>query len=151
MNTQVGSIIYECIDEKWFTTESKMDENGKAIPPLAQNNPKRIIVAIVREVIGPFINRSDDPEETINIRMADGRKIIEIPARKMKSKEKLLGLRLARAFGTVPEGYEYNAIRSAEMLKNPNSIIFGDTVVDGNEQAMLPARVSYSSSYSIRE
>jgi len=153
MSTNVGftSFVYNYIDERWFTTEDKFDENGVAIPPLAQNNPKRIIISIIRETIGPFIDRSDDPEETINVRLPDGRKVVEIPARKMKSKEKLLGLRLARAFGAVPAGYEYNAIRSSEMLKNPNSVIFGDTVVDGNDQAMMPSRVVYSSSYSIRD
>lgn len=151
MRTRIEEVITKTINSKWFTTEAKQSERGEAIPPLAQNNAKRIVVAVVREVIGPLIDRSEDPEETIGVVLPDGRQVIELPARKMKSKEKLLGLRMARAFGTVPAGYEYNAIRTPEMLKNPNSVIFGDTVVDGNNQAMFPARVKYSSSYSIRE
>ncbi len=148
--TKVEQIISKYVDPKWFTTEAKKLESGELIPPLAQNNAKRIVIALVREVIGPFINRSDDPEETIYVTLSDGRQVIEIPARKMKSKEKLLGLRMCRAFGVVHSDYEYNAIKSKDMLKNPNSVIFGDTVV-GGEQAMLPSRVRYGSSYSIRE
>jgi len=150
--TKVEEIIMENWKDglKWFATESKELENGTIIPKLAQNNPKRVVIALVREVIGPFINRSEDPEETIYVTLSDGRQVIEVPARKMKSKEKLLGLRMCRAFGVIDPGYEYNAIKNKEMLKNPNSVIFGDTVVE-SDQAMLPARVRYSSSYSIRE
>ncbi len=150
MRTKMQEIIERSVDPRWFTTEEKRSEKGEVIPPMAQNNAKRIVIGVVREVIAPLIDRSEDPEETINISLPDGRQVIEIPARKMKSKEKLLGLRMARAYGTVPAGYEYNAIRTTEMLRNPNRIVFGDSVVDG-DQAMFPARVRYSSSYSLRE
>ena len=150
MRTAVEKVITDHLDSKWFTIEEKKLESGGVIPPMAQNNAKRIVIALIREVVGPLINRSEDPEETIFIPLEDGRRVIEIPARKMKSKEKLLGLRLCRAFGVIDPEYEYNAIKNAGMLKNPNSLIFGDTVVlEG--QAMFPSRVSYGSSYSIRE
>lgn len=148
--TKVEEIVTSYVDPKWFTTEAKELGPGVTIPPLAQNNAKRLVIALVREVIGPFINRSEDPEETIFVTLQDERQVIEVPARKMKSKEKLLGLRMCRAFGVIDPGYEYNAIKTKEMLRNPNSVIFGDTVVE-TDQAMLPARVRYSSSYSIRE
>ncbi len=151
MRTKIEEIITSHIDPKWFTTEPKPSDKGDNIPPLAQNNAKRFVIALVRETIAPMINRSEEPEETISVMLPDRRQVIEIPARKMKSKEKLLGLRYSRAFGTVPPGYEYNAVRSPEMLKNPNSVIFGDSVVGDNEQAMFPSRVKYSSSYSLRE
>ena len=110
--TKVEEIVTSYIDPKWFTTEAKEMGPGMPIPPLAQNNAKRLVIALVREVIGPFINRSEDPEETIFVTLQDDRQVIEVPARKMKSKEKLLGLRMCRAFGVIDPGYEYNAIKT---------------------------------------
>ena len=70
---------------------------SESVPVFGQNNAKRLIIAVLREAIAPFIDRSEDPEETISIRV-NGKEIIEVPARKMKSKEKLAGLRLCRAY-----------------------------------------------------
>lgn len=123
---------------------------SKEVPVFGQNNAKRLVIAVLREVIAPFIDRSEDPEETISIRV-NGREIIEVPARKMKSKEKLAGLRLCRAYGVVDASYEYNAVKTQAEIANPNSVLFGDSVVEQSETAMLPSRVKYSSSYSLRE
>ncbi|MDP3106315.1 MAG: type I-D CRISPR-associated protein Cas7/Csc2 [Candidatus Methanoperedens sp.] len=123
---------------------------SESIPIFGQNNAKRLVIAVLRETIAPFIDRSEDPEETISIRVNE-REIIEVPARKMKSKEKLAGLRLCRAYGVVDASYEYNAVKTQAEMANPNSVLFGDSVVEQSETAMLPSRVKYSSSYSIRE
>lgn len=133
-------------------TASLTEEKTKSeiIPVFGQNNAKRLVVAVLREVIAPFIDRSEDPEETISVRV-NGREIIEVPARKMKSKEKLAGLRLCRAYGVVDASYEYNAVSTQAEMMNPNSVLFGDSVVVQSESAMLPSRVKYSSSYSLRE
>ncbi|VVB54924.1 Uncharacterised protein [uncultured archaeon] len=127
--------------------QKKTSEN---VPVFGQNNAKRLVIAVLREVIAPFIDRSEDPEETISIRVND-REIIEVPARKMKSKEKLAGLRLCRAYGVIDASYEYNAVSTQVEMANPNSVLFGDSVVVQSESAMLPSRVKYSSSYSLRE
>jgi CRISPR-associated protein Csc2 len=120
------------------------------VPVFGQNNAKRLVIAVLREVIAPFIDRSEDPEETISIRVNE-REIIEVPARKMKSKEKLAGLRLCRAYGVIDASYEYNAVKTKSEIANPNSVLFGDSIVEQSEAAMLPSRVKYSSSYSLRE
>lgn len=123
---------------------------SQSVPVFGQNNAKRLVIAVLREAIAPFIDRSEDPEETISIRV-NGKEIIEVPARKMKSKEKLAGLRLCRAYGVIDASYEYNAVKTQAEIANPNSVLFGDSVVEQSETAMLPSRVKYSSSYSIRE
>lgn len=151
----MSEIYKEMIDRevgsKWFASEN-IEIDGKIIPPMAQDNPRRIVLAIIREIIGPFINRSEDPDETISLKIGGNRDVIEIPARKFKSKEKLLGIRLCKAFNAIDFDYEYNDVKNSEMLRNPNSALFGDTLVESGRgnQAMLPSRVLYSSSYSIR-
>lgn len=127
------------------------------VPEMAQNRPKFVTLYVLRETIAPFIDRSDDPESTITNVISDNtgseREVVEIPARKFKSKEKLMGLKICRALGVVDDNYEYNHVLKKEYLKNPNSAIFGDSVVEGGDagQAMLPSRIYYSSCYSIRK
>jgi CRISPR-associated protein Csc2 len=123
---------------------------SESVPVFGQNNAKRLVIAVLREAIAPFIDRSEDPEETISIRV-NGKEIIEVPARKMKSKEKLAGLRLCRAYGVVDASYEYNDVKTLAEIANPNSVLFGDSIVGQSDVAMLPSRVKYSSSYSLRE
>lgn len=146
--TEFREKIWEFLGQDSFANE-KVDE----IPALAQDNPRRLVIAVIREVIAPFINRSEDPNETITMSMSNGREVIEVPARKFKSKEKLLGLRLCKAFNVVSPYYEYNDIKNKEILDNPNSVTFGDTIVEEgrDNQGMFPSRALYSSSYSIRD
>jgi len=151
MSDEIREYIYSKFGEKCFATK---EENG--IPSMAQNKKKFVTFYILRETIAPLIDRSDDPEASISFIMHFGddneKEVIEVPARKFKSKEKLMGLKICRSFGVVDSGYEYNSVRSISYLSNPNSVIFGDSVVEGGDagQAMLPSRVFYSSSYSIR-
>ena len=151
MSEELREYMYSKFGEKCFAKE---EEDG--IPPMAQNRRRVVTVFVLRETIGPLIDRSDDPEATISFVMQTSpdkeKEVIEIPARKFKSKEKLMGLKLCRAFKVIDPDYEYNSVRSIAYLANPNSVIFGDSVVEGGDagQAMLPSRVLYSSSYSIR-
>lgn len=151
MSEKFREYIYSKVGEKWFAKE---EEEG--IPAMAQNKRRFVSLYVMRETIAPMIDRSDDPESSVTFVMqlnADQEKeVVEIPARKFKSKEKLMGLKLCRAFNVVDPQYEYNSVKSISYLSNPNSVIFGDSVVEGGEagQAMLPSRVLYSSSYSIR-
>lgn len=152
MSEKMREYILKNLGEKHFA----IDMDGE-VPPMAQNKRKFVTLYVLRKTIGPFIDRSDDPESSITQVISDvklgNREVIEVPARKFKSKEKLMGLKICRAFGLVDPKYEYNSIASIDYLNNPNSVIFGDTVVEGGSagQAMLPSRVLYSSSYSIRE
>ena len=158
--SDIGNYLVEKIGKEYFT-EKKVE--GSEVPALAENNGKRIVIGIIRETIGPFINRSSIPDETITFRIDNNnetRDVVEVPARKFKSKEKLLGTRLCRLYGVMDKDvnernkkYRYNSLSSVVMLKNPVSGIFGDTVVSGDTagQGMFPSRVLYSSSYSIRD
>ena len=151
MSEEIREYIYSTFGERYF---AKGEEDG--VPAMAQNRRRVVSIFILRETIAPMIDRSDDPEASISfvIRMGpeQEKEVIEIPARKFKSKEKLMGLKLCRAFKVIDPQYEYNSVRSISYLANPNSVIFGDSVVEGGDagQAMLPSRILYSSSYSIR-
>src|SRR4030042_696936 len=103
--------LFGFIDEKWFVTDLKENRLG------------HIKLAFVREVINPLIVRSTDMEATVTLVTIDDREIVEIPPRKMKSREKLLGLMLCREFDVVDEKVRYNVFEGAEMLNNPNSAL----------------------------
>lgn len=155
--SEIGEFLTSRIGKEYFAmNEEEYDKN--MIPKLAQNNPKRIVIGIIRETIGPFINRSTEPDETITLQITNGkntREVIEVPARKFKSKEKLLGIRLCKLYNVIDKTYRYNSLDDKIQLNNPVSAIFGDTIVSGGSEnagkGMFPSRVLYSSSYSIRD
>ncbi|MEM3448400.1 MAG: type I-D CRISPR-associated protein Cas7/Csc2 [Nitrososphaerota archaeon] len=139
--------MYELLGRDSFAGDGTSE-----IPTLARDEARRIVIYVSRETVAPFINRSETPDETVTLMLDDGTEIIEVPARKFKSKEKLLGIRLCKLYNAIDPDYEYNDIKKPEYLKNPVSVLFGDTVVESGKgnQAMFPSRVLYSSSYSIR-
>ncbi len=135
--------------------ESFVEPDGNAKPLLSRRTNRRIIIYLDREVIGPFVNRSTDPSDTIRYRFPDedgrkGREVVRVPSRKFKSKEKLRGLEVCRAFGLVDPNYEYNAVESTEMLNNPNSVLFGDTETGGNA-AGIPSKFIYGEGLSVED
>lgn len=108
-----------------------------------------IKLCFVKEVIAPVVNRSDDSEDVITFRNGN-REIVAINSRKLKSKDKLFGLQLARNNGGTQESARYNEMQAAEDLANINSILYGDTAVGDNAKG-LKARCYYDWSYSIRD
>lgn len=131
--------LYEFIDKKWFVSDLK------------ENSIGHIKIALIREVINPLIIRSTDMEATITLVTADEREIVEIPPRKLKSREKLLGLMLCREFEVVNKDVRYNVFEGAEMLNNPNSALFGDTSTKAGDTAGLTSRAIYDWAYSLRD
>lgn len=131
--------LYDFIDRKWFVRDLK------------ENSIGHIKIALIREVVNPLIIRSTDMEATITLVTADGRELVEIPPRKLKSKEKLLGLMLCREFKVVDEKVRYNVFEGAEMLNNPNSALFGDTSTKSGDTAGLTSRAIYDWAYSLRD
>ncbi len=119
-------------------------------PLLALRTNKRLTIVIDREIIGPFVNRSTDPSDTIRYRDHEGRQLVRVPSRKFKSKEKLRGLEICRAYGLVDKEYEYNNVVRKELLNNPNSILFGDANVQGDE-AGLPSKFVYGEGLSTED
>lgn len=118
---------------------------------LKRNQLGHIKLALLREVTGNMIIRSNYADETITYRLDDKRDLVEIPARKLKSKEKLLGLKICREYSVIDESLRYNVISKSEHLGNPNSILFGDSVTESNDAVGLKSRVIYDWAYSIRD
>jgi CRISPR-associated protein Csc2 len=121
------------------------------VDDLKKNTLGTIKIAILREVTGNLIIRSNYPDETITFKATDKKDIVEIPARKLKSKEKLLGLKICREFDVVDKSLRYNVIKEPFHLGNPNSILFGDSVTEGNNAVGLTSRAIYDWAYSIRD
>lgn len=131
--------LFDFIDKKWFVEDLKDNRIG------------HIKIALAREVVNPLIIRSTDSEATISLTTIDGREIVEIPPRKLKSREKLLGLMLCREFNVVNDSVRYNVFEGAEMLNNPNSVLFGDTSTKSGDTAGLTSRAIYDWAYSLRD
>lgn len=118
---------------------------------LKENTLGTIKIAVLREVIGNAIIRSNYPDETITFKLSETKDVVEVPARKMKSREKLLGLKICRQFGVVDKSLRYNVIKKSEQLANPNSILFGDSVTESGDSVAITSRVVYDWAYSIRD
>ncbi len=134
-----ASKLFEFIPERYF------------VKSLKENRIGQIKLAFVRETINPLIIRSTEPEATISIITIDQRELVEIPPRKLKSREKLLGLMICREFGVVDEKVRYNVFDGAEYLNNPNSVLFGDTSTKSGDTAGLVSRAIYDWAYSLRD
>ncbi len=134
-----------------------MEELFRIIPKayfvenLKDNTLGTIKIAILREVTGNLIIRSNYPDETITFKASDTKDIVEIPARKLKSKEKLLGLKICREFVVIDNDFRYNVIKKSAQLGNPNSILFGDSVTESNDAVGITSRAIYDWAYSLRD
>lgn len=135
----INEKLFQFIPEKYF------------VKSLKENRIGQIKLAFVRETINPLIIRSTDSEATITLVRVDGRELVEIPPRKLKSREKLLGLMICREFDAVDESVRYNLFDGAKQLNNPNSIVFGDTSTKSGDTAGLVSRAIYDWAYSLRD
>lgn len=131
--------ILESISKSYFVDDLKKNTLGT------------IKIAILREVTGNLIIRSNFPDETITFKAGENKDIVEIPARKLKSREKLLGLKICREFNVIDNEFRYNIIKKSEQLANPNSILFGDSVTESNDAVGITSRAIYDWSYSVRD
>jgi len=134
---EIQKKLYEVIPKEYF-----QERFGK-------RTPNYIKLFLVRETTGYLIIRSTEPDEVISTEIGD-KEVVVIPSRKLKAREKLTGLLLCRKFGVVHPDLEYNFIKQAIQLANPNSLVFGDSVTEEREAIGLPARVFYEWSYSLR-
>ncbi len=133
-----------------FGENTFVNETDGKRPLLALRTTKRFLVVIDREIIGPFVNRSTDPSDTIRYRDPSGKQLVRVPARKFKSKEKLRGLEICRSYGLVHQDYEYNAVAEKDYMNNPNSVLFGDTQTQG-DAAGIPSKFIYGEGLSTDE
>lgn len=131
--------LFDIIPQEYFTKD------------LRKNSLGSIKIALLREATGNLIIRNNYPDETTTFRVSEKKDAVEIPARKLKSKEKLLGLKICREMEVVDADVRYNVIAKPEQLANPNSVLFGDSVTVQNDSAALPSRVIYDWAYSLRD
>ena len=131
--------IFDLIPEKFFVKDLKQNQLG------------HIKLAILRQTTGNLIIRSNYADETITFNVDGNRDVVEIPARKLKSKEKLLGLKICREFNVIDPTLRYNVIKDSKQLANPNSILFGDSVTESGDAVALSSRVIYDWAYTIRD
>ncbi len=131
--------LFQLIPEKYFVDHLKKNTLGN------------IKIAIAREIIGNAIIRSNYPDETTTFKLSPMKDVVEVPARKLKSREKLLGLKVCRQFDAVDSSLRYNVIKKSEHLANPNSILFGDSVTESGDAIALSSRAIYDWAYSIRD
>lgn len=117
---------------------------------LMDNKIGVIKLAFVREVINPMIIRNNAANEVNTFNAPDGRELVEVPARKLKSKEKRLGLMICRNKNVVDKDVRYNSIFDVKHLANPNSVLFGDSVTQSDGGALV-SRVVYDWAYSLRD
>lgn len=142
----------EKIPKKFLLTpenQPKSTVNGQPRPYLAHRDTRRATILVKRTVIGPFVNRHTNEEDTITIDIK-GVPHIRIPNRKLKAVEKSRILRSARLAGIMPLGYLTNEVQEIEDLGNPISLVFGDGSNKQNEVAGIPGRVIYSQAVSIQ-
>lgn len=131
--------LFKIIPEEYFVKDLK------------ENTLGTIKIAVLREVIGNAIIRSNYPDETITFKLSETKDVVEVPARKMKSREKLLGLKICRNYEVVDKELRYNVIKKSEHLANPNSVLFGDSVTESGDSVAISSRVIYDWAYSIRD
>lgn len=131
--------LYKFIPENYFVKNLKDNTLGS------------IKLALLREVKGNMIIRSNYPDETITFKATEDKDVVEVPARKLKSREKLMGLKICREFEVVDEQVRYNVIKKSTQLANPNSILFGDSVTESGDAVGLTSRAIYDWAYSLRD
>ncbi len=116
---------------------------------LRKNHGIFVKIGIVSETTGFFINRNNEPTETTSETFMGEERLV-VPASKWRGAERSYLLsELRKIEGVIPEDYSRNMVIKKELLKNPQSLIFGDSSTgSGNEAAGIASRVFYDWAYS---
>ena len=106
-------------------------------------------IGIVSETIGFMIDRNNDATE-LTSEYFQGAERLVVPAQKWRGAERsYLLAELRKAGGTIPNEYSRNMVTKKKFLKNPSSLIFGDSSTgSGIEAAGIASRIFYDWSYS---
>ncbi|MGC8656964.1 MAG: type I-D CRISPR-associated protein Cas7/Csc2 [Thermoplasmata archaeon] len=137
----MGKII-EKIKEMGFLPEiNKLD--------LKKNHGVFLKIGIVSETTGFFINRNNEPTELTSENFFNEERLV-VPAPKWRGPERTYLLsELRKVEKIIPQEYSRNMVKEKKHLKNPASLIFGDSSTGGgNEAAGIAARTFYDWSYS---
>ena len=115
-----------------------------------------IDLVVLRKVISPVIFRNNERTELTYTRFKN-RVLVEVYSRKFKAPEKITGIKILKKFVEKIDNkdfiYVYNSLSDAYQLKNPVSVLYGDSVTAGgaNQGAQIPSRVLYSWGLSPQE
>lgn len=106
-------------------------------------------IGIVSETIGFFINRNNEPTELTSENFYGSERLV-VPAQKWRGAERSYLLsELRKVGGIIPQEYSRNMVTKKNLLKNPSSLIFGDSSTgSGSEAAGMASRMFYDWSYS---
>lgn len=145
--TSILDLITQAIPPERFITKTLLDK-GEERPPLAQRDTRRLVLYLRRRTIGPMINRQDNDGDTIRANIG-GIDHVRVPARKWKSAEKIRGLHICKAYDLVKPEYRYNEIANVDLLDNPVSVLFGDSVTKEKDSGAIPSLVVYEQGLSV--
>ncbi len=106
-------------------------------------------IGMVSTTTGYFIDRNNDPREITSDEFENSIRAI-VPASKWRGPEKSYATSLMRKFNLISSEYSRNMVAKKDDLKNPMSLLFGDTSVQDNAAA-IAARNYYDWSYSYEE
>ncbi len=114
---------------------------------LKKNHGYYIKIGLVSETIGFLISRNNEPTELTSENFADDERAI-VPAQKWRAAERSYLLSLLRKLdGIIPEGYARNMNKSKANLKNPTSLLYGDSSI-ATDGGSIASRCFYDWSYS---
>ena len=106
-------------------------------------------IGIVSETSGFFINRNNEATEITSETFLDEERLV-VPASKWRGAERsYLLAELRKIDGIIPSGYSRNMVVKKALLKNPTSLIYGDSSTgSGIEAASIASRLFYDWAYS---
>ena len=110
-----------------------------------------IDLVVLRKVVSPVIFRNNERTELTYTRLKN-KVLVEVYSRKFKAPEKITGVKILKKF-IKDFNYVYNSLSETPQLKNPVSVLYGDSVTAGasNQGAQIPSRILYSWGLSPQE
>lgn len=116
---------------------------------LKKNHGYYIKIGIVSETISFLISRNNEATELTSENFLDDERAM-IPAQKWRAAERSYLLsELRRLEGIIPNGYVRNMNKIRSNLKNPTSLLYGDTSIgSGVDMGSIASRCFYDWAYS---
>lgn len=116
---------------------------------LKKNHGIFLKLGIVSETCGFFINRNNEATEITSESFSNEDRLV-VPASKWRGAERSYLLsELRKVDGIIPDDYSRNMATRKALLRNPSSLVYGDSSTgSGNEAAGIASRLFYDWSYS---
>ena len=116
---------------------------------LKKNHGIYIKIAIISETTGFLISRNNEPTELTSENLGGDERAI-IPAQKWRAAERSYLLsEMRKLSGAIPTDYSRNMNKKKSLLKNPSSLLFGDSSIGGGaDMGSIASRCYYDWAYS---